>query len=278
MLGNSGHLEQPASPVLMILMMRAGTVRVPAPHAIDRLRASRGCALNVVVHISTVVTIVGSACADLIRSAFPVLVIIIVMLAAGVCQPSSDTVHRLRASSNSALLEIVREGARVTVVGSLCADLVQPAAPVLVVLAVMEAGSIRSPGTHAVHRLGAAPSCALIVIMGVRAAITVMGSSRADLVQPAAPVLVVAGVMLARSVRSPGTLAVHRLSTAALGPLLIHVSERTVVTIVGRVHGNLVVAVPLILVLSLEKVNGIHGTEITKRTDITERTVQSTLE
>ena len=150
--------------------------------------------------------------------------------------------------------------------GSVRADLVQPAAPVLVVLVVMVAGSVGGPRALAINRLRARLRRALVVVVNEGASKAVVSRCHADLVQPALPVLVVLALMLARSVGSPRSHAVHGLSAAALSPLLVHMGIWAVVSIVGRVHGDLVVAVPLVLVLDVLKVKGRKGTDRSKRT------------
>ena len=83
----------------------------------------------------------------------------------------------------------------------------------------------------------------------MRATVTIVGSVGRDLVETATLILVVKQVIEARAVRSPCTHAVHGLSATTVRPLLVHVGERAAVTVVGRVHGDLVVAVPLVLVI-----------------------------
>ena len=144
---------------------------------------------------------------------------------------------------------VVVERAGVTVVGHRRRLLVQPAAPVLVVLGVVLARPIVVPRANAVNRLGACCRRALDIVVSKRTGIPVVSSRHRDTVSAAFFVLVVLLMVLARGVSSEGTHAVHRLSTASRDLLLVVVSQRTSLTVVGRKHTVLVEAMPEVLVL-----------------------------
>ena len=124
---------------------------------------------------------------------------------------------------------------------------------VLVVTVVVIARSIPTPRSSTVHRLRAATRCrALLVVVGVRAAVSVVSGTLGVLVIPASPVLVVLGVVLARPIRSPRTNTVHGLRATRLSALLEVVAKRTAVSIMSSILANLVVPAPLVGVSSLK--------------------------
>ena len=107
--------------------MVAGTISSPVPGAIHRLRATRGRALLVVVAVWASDTVVSSVGSDLVKPAPPVLVVRGVVLARPIRSPRTNTVHGLRATRLSALLEVVAKRTAVSIMSSILANLVVPA-------------------------------------------------------------------------------------------------------------------------------------------------------
>ena len=77
------------------------------------------------------------------------------MLAGTVVAPTSQAVHRLGTALRGALLVGIGIETTKSIVGRVCADDIVSAAPVLVVLAVMEARAVGTPVSNTVHRLAA---------------------------------------------------------------------------------------------------------------------------
>ena len=80
----------------------------------------------------------------------------------------------------------------------------------------MLAGTIGTPTSQAVHRLGTALRGALLVFMGIRATVSIICSNSGGGIVSAAPVLVVLAVIEARAIGTPVSNTVHRLATTAL--------------------------------------------------------------
>ena len=118
-----------------------------------------------------------------------VLVVTVVVIARSIPTPRSSTVHRLRATRGRALLVVVAVWASVSVVSGALGVLVVPAPVVLVVRTLVVARPVSSPGTHAIHRLGAPRGGALPVVIAVGAARAIVSGVLGDLVRPAALVL-----------------------------------------------------------------------------------------
>ena len=83
--------------------------------------------------------------------------------------PLSKAVNRLRASLLGTLLKRIRVGATIAVVSNVSRDLVDPAAPVLVRILVMEAVVVLSPSTITVNGLATLHSRAFDLAVLVRA-------------------------------------------------------------------------------------------------------------
>ena len=81
----------------------------------------------------------------------------------------------------------------------------------------MVARSISSPGSNTVNWLRATAGGALLVVVAVWTAMTVVSSVLAVLVVSAAKVPVICTVVVARSVSSPGSKTVHWLGATAGG-------------------------------------------------------------
>ena len=175
--------------------------------------------------------------------------IISIIHAGSICSPSSNTVHGLGTATVGALLVVVGVWAAITVVSSTGAVLVEPTSVVLVIIIFMITRSIRKPRSSAVHGLRATTGRALLVVVAVCAAITVVSSVGAVFVVPAPPVLVVLGVVVAWSVRIPRSSTIHRLSTTAVRALLVVVREWAAITVVSSALGVLVVPAPVVLVV-----------------------------
>ena len=187
------------------------TLVLPVSDTVHWLRALLiGALLNLVLEWASI-SIVGSRNGDPVCSASLVVVIFLFVEAFTVSIPSTNAINRLRTTRGRALLKLVGISTVITVVSSTGGDLVVSAPPVLVVLGVMVARSIRTPSSSTVHGLRATTGRALLIVVVVWAAITVVSSVLAVLVVPAPPVLVVRAVMLAATVRSPSSSSVHWL-------------------------------------------------------------------
>ena len=95
----------------------------------------------------------------------------------------------------------------------------------------MNASTIGTPCSQAVHRLGTTLISALLELVGIWASISVMGRSNCDLVQSATLVLVSILVVRASTVLVPTANTVHRLGTTTHCALNIAVSKRTRVAV-----------------------------------------------
>jgi len=128
---------------------------------------------------------------DLVGSALLVLVARGNVLASAVRSPLTLTVHRLSATALGAVLLSVGVSASVSTVLRNLTDHEEAAPLVLVVILVIEASSVGSPGANAVHRLGATRLSALLVVVAVWASVSVVSGALGVLVVPAPVVLVV---------------------------------------------------------------------------------------
>ena len=189
-------------------------------HAVHRLSALILVALNVCVSISACIPIVGCNPCDLVRPALLVDVLSLVIKACSEVAKVAQAVHRLGAALRGALLEGLCIRAAEAVVSTCDLDVVDPAAPVLVVITVMEAAIVLSPGSNTVNRLVALLKRAFLKAILVRALLAIQGRLNSDGVGAAALVLVARSNMLTATIRSPLALAVHRLPAARLGALL----------------------------------------------------------
>ena len=193
-----GDLVGPATLILVtIRVVLASGVSTPLTLTIHRLAATRLGAVLLSICVSACITIVLSHLSDGVKSAPLILMIIHIIVAGSICSPSSYTVHRLSTSTVRALLVVVCVWTGITIVGSAGAVLVVPASVVLVIIILMVTRAVRTPSPSTVHRLGATRCRALLVVVAVWAAITIVSSVSAVLVVPAPPVLVVRAVMVA---------------------------------------------------------------------------------
>ena len=173
------------------------------------------------------------------------------MLAGTVVAPTSQAVHRLGTALRGALLVGIGIETTKSIVGSVCADDIVSAAPVLVVLDVMEARAIGTPVSNTVHRLAATILGALDLVVRVWTFLTVEILLCGDLVGSAALVLVTNSLMLAASVGAPLALAVHRLATAALCAMLKLILMRTSIPIVQSKLSDAIQSAALVLMIFL---------------------------
>ena len=128
---------------------------------------------------------------NLVSPAAFVLVAVRNVLAAAICAPLALAVHRLAAARLGALLQSIRVGAGIPVVGSSTLNNVGAALLVRMLDIIVLASTIVAKRTKAIHRLGTALRSALLESLRVRAAVTVVGNIGRNLVDPAALVLVV---------------------------------------------------------------------------------------
>ena len=292
-LSNGVHTAALVLVILVVIGTR--TVGTPGSNAIHRLRAAGGGALLIVVGVSTSITVVGSVGGVLVVSA-PSILVVTVMLTRSVSSPGTGAVQRLGAARSGALLVVVAVCATLSIVSSVCGHLVVSAPLVLVVRGVMVAGCVRTPRTNTVHRLRAARDGARLVVVAVRASVTVVGRVPSHLVQPAplvtgrgeqgSPVLNIhtttpkAIIQLfkrwvtttsadlsaaasvwgsrarTRPVSGPVTQTVDRLSAAASCALVVATVVGTPTASMGSVSGNNVLPAPLVLVVAVVMVAG----------------------
>ena len=146
---------------MCFLIVSTRAVLVPGTDTVHRLSTFLSSALNIVVSISASIPVVGRGSLHSISAALFVLMSLIVMLAGTVVAPTSQTVHRLGTALRGALLVGMSVSTSVAIVGRVCADDIVSAAPVLVVLAVMEARAVGTPVSNTVHRLATTALVAL---------------------------------------------------------------------------------------------------------------------
>ena len=212
------------------------------------------------IHIGTVISLVVALPRNDVGAALLVDVILLVIRTWFVFGEITKTVHRLRASLRSALLEGMHIRAAVTAVGDIGRNLVDPAAPVLVVIRVMVALAIRTPSANAVHGLAAFASRTLNLVVLVRAFLAVQVSLDGHLVGVAALVLVAIHNMSAGTVRSPLALAIHGLAAARLSALLKSILMRASESVVQSNLRHLVHTAALVLVVTQHILALIIGT------------------
>ena len=240
---------------MCFLVVVASSILVPGTNTVHRLGTTTHCALNIAVSKRTRVAVVGRGSLHSISAALLVLVSLVVMLAGTIVAPTSQAVHRLGTALRGALLVGMSVRTSIAIVGHICADGIVSAAPVLVVLAVMEARAIGTPVSNTVHRLAATILGALDLAVRMWTLLTVEVLLRGDLVGSAALVLVTNSLMLAASVGAPLALAVHRLAAAALRALcetiLMRTSKATVQVCLGdTVHSAALVVVIILVVMA----------------------------
>ena len=173
------------------------------------------------------------------------------MLAGTVVAPTSQAVHRLGTALRGALLVRMSVRTSESIVGSVCIDKEVSAAPILVLIGIMEARAVGTPVSNTVHRLAATILGALDLVVRVWTLLTVEILLCGDLVGSAALVLVTNSLMLAASVGAPLALAVHRLAAAALCAMLKLILMRTSIPIVQSKLSDAIQSAALVLMIFL---------------------------
>ena len=254
-LSNGGHLVVTATLVLMRrVIVVALAILLKVSNAVDGLRTERGGTLNVSIRVRALVAAVFRLSADNIGAALLVDVLGSVVVTRVVLRECTKAVHRLGTALRRALLEGMRVRAAVTVVSHVGRDLVDPAAPVLVVVGVMVAAIILSPGTHAVHRLAALLNSALDLTIIMRTLRAAEVSQSGHLVGTAALVLVAISNMLAGTEGCPFADTVNRLAAASLSALTQSILMRASIAVVQGDLRNRVHTAALVDLVSLLKV------------------------
>ena len=237
--------------VVIFLFVEAFTVSIPSTNAINRLSAAAHSALHIAVSVWASVATVGSSSFHCVRSASRVLVCLGVISTVSIVVPSSQAIHWLGAALSGALLVSVLVWASITVVGHIDTDGIGPASPVLVVIGIVEASSVRSPVSNTVNRLFTSFLLALNKSICMWALDATPLGLDVDLVGFAALVNVTINNVVAASIRAPLTLTVHRLAASTLGALLQLVVMWASIAIVGSNLADLVDTASLILVVYL---------------------------
>ena len=225
----------------------------------------------------------GSAGGDLVVPAASVLVVRAVMLAATIRSPSTNTVHRLRATRSGTGLIVVGVWTSLSIVSGIGSDPVGSAALVLVIvleqrpsqLQITQSGilsvewtqvlkkirelqlciarirtcTVLVPLTLAVHGLSAATVSALLVVVGEWTRVAIMGRAGGVLVVSASLILVISRNMRTGRPSFPSSYTVHRLSTSTVRALLVVVCVWTGITVVGSAGGDLIVPAASVLVV-----------------------------
>ena len=228
-------------------MVRECVLLVPFANTVNRLGACRRRALDIVVSKRTGIPVVSSGHRDTVGAALLVLVRFLVVLARGVSSEGTHAVHRLSTAIGRALLERLGVWAAITVVSSIGRDLVHPAAPVLVVLAVMEACIVGPKRTNTVDGLGAASGALVLVVILKRTKLATMGRGHAEAVNPVLHVPVLDAVVVAARERTIGTHTIDRLAALILGAVHLAVEVRTSLTVQVSGSGHHVRTAALIL-------------------------------
>ena len=172
------------------------------------------------------------------------------MLALVVVAPCTQAVHRLGTALRGALLVGIDVWASESIVGRVCADGIVSAAPVLVIIAVMEARAIGTPVSNTVHWLAAAVCRTLDLVVCMQTFLATQVSLCGDLVGSAALVLMIFLLELTASEKAPLALAVHRLTAAALRAMLELIFMRTSIPIVQGNLADAIQSAALVLVIS----------------------------
>ena len=219
-----------------IRVVHTGSIGLPEANAIHRLRTAALRPLLEVVSKRATVSVVGSV------HRYPIVAVALVLVL-------SREILKSKGVSKFLLLEgpIKESIEEFSGLSALQFVILEESFHLLLESHILTL-AIHIPCTHTIHRLGATTSRALLHTMSVRARMAVVSSVGANLVIPAAPVLVVVSIVFARPIGIPCTHAVNRLSATTSRPLLIHVRKRAAVSIVGSRGGHLVVTVPLVLV------------------------------
>ena len=123
---------------------------------------------------------------------------------------------------------------------------------ILVVVAL----GIFIPSANTINWLRTKVGGALHIAVSVWAGITVMGRGPLHFVSAALLVLVGTLIVLACSISTPSSQAIHRLGTALSGALFKSVRIRASITIVGSISANCVSSAPSVLVVDFIMLTG----------------------
>ena len=182
----------PAPPVLVVSrVMVAALIRVPVTNTVNRLRAGVRGTASLAFGMRTRLAVLISSNSHSVHLAALVLVTIRHMSTSTMHTPLALTVHRLATSRCGALLQLVSMRTGKAAMESRLADAVDAAPLVLMIVFVIEALIIVTPGAHTVNGLCAGLGGALLEVMLVCASIAIVGRAGADLEEPALPVLMI---------------------------------------------------------------------------------------
>ena len=173
------------------------------------------------------------------------------MNASTIGTPCSQAVHRLGTALRSALLVGIDIWASESIMGRVCSNNIVSAAPVLVVLIVMEASVIGTPVSNTVHRLAALFHITLNSTILMWTLFTIQITFNRNNEGPAALVLVAISNMIAASISFPCTNTVHRLTATALCALNKGIIVRASIAIIQGNLANTVHTAALVLVIFL---------------------------
>ena len=230
-----------------ILDMVAAGVWSPLALAIHRLAAARLGAVLEIVLVRASEAIVQGSLRHLIQAAALIFVRSLIVGALAVGFPSANTVHGLGTLLHSAFLVLIGVRASMAIVLCDSGHLVQPASPVPVIILVI-AGRVLIPIADTIDRLSTRACNALHVSISIRASIAVVQLWPGHAINPALLVLVLLLEELAFTILSKLTEAVDRLGAARSSALLVGLSVRAAVTVVGNIGRDLVDPAALVLV------------------------------
>ena len=248
-ISNSANGIVSASPVLVVLfIVVAGAILAPVSHAVHRLSATQTLTFHKSIFMWALLTTQISLDIDLEGSASLVLVTILNMVTASIGTPLTLAVDRLAASTLGALLQHIHVWACITIVHSTLQNTVNTAALVLMLVVLIVASIILTPGSNTVHRLRALVHGALLVLVSVRAGVSIVSCKDANLVQSAPLVLVCIHIIVTRSINIPVSFTVNRLRATTQRALHVAVSVRASIPIVGSRSAYSISAALLVLV------------------------------
>ena len=224
---NSDGIGSASLVLVLTCVMLAIRVGSPCSSTINRLGTSLLGALNLLVLKWTLLAVQVSLGGNLVGSALLILVTSSNVLAARVRIPSTLAINRLTASRLGAVGATILIWTSKAIVGRSLADAVHAATLVLVVLLVIVARVVDTPRSNTVNRLSALLSGALLKLISVWTAISIVGRSNRNLVGSASLVLASVLVMSAGRVHIPSSDTVHWLRALVSFALLKLVLKRT---------------------------------------------------
>ena len=163
--------------------------------------------------------------------------------------PSTNAVNWLLASTDSTLHVGVSVLASIPIVSGWTCNGISAAFIISMRSFLIAAWSVLTPLSQAVHWLGTAISGALLVCIGIQAAMSIVSSSGANGIYSASSVLVVIAVMLARCVITPSANTVHWLAATLGDALYLTAINRAGLSTQFRLGGDLVRSATLIYML-----------------------------